>query len=187
MAELQMYNEFTLGEWKDQLSPVIQRTYGERKRLKKNKGSKIVLFDMRDETAYYRVEPTHSEKVKIANQSGELRDGSYYIASIKFLDLKKWMKKNTRIGLKEWKEIMSVCDVQFHCTCPAFHWTGSRFQLTEVGAAIYPTAIPDTEWRKKHGESGVPTLCKHLNEVVKLLLNKPKQGYEQINFFLNKK
>ena len=51
----------------------------------------------------------------------------------------------------------------------AFHWTGIRYQLSQIDVALFPTSIPDNVWRLRHTESGVPTVCKHIKGVFDIL------------------
>lgn len=177
-----LFSEFTVAEIVNQLSPVIKRTYGDRKRKKGAGGraSQLADFDVKTGTAKFLVEPTNSFSTKVADLNGNLRAASAYEADIQFVDFDKWVDDWKTITLDEWKDILTVADVRLHCNCGSFHWTGIRYQWSELDSAIHPINIPDPHWRKIHTDSGVPTLCKHLEEVIKKIRRYPAQIRNEI-------
>jgi hypothetical protein len=80
---------------------------------------------------------------------------------IQFVDLDKWKDKPwAEMTLKDFLDILKVCDVKFDCGCYGFHWLGNRYKLSRLKSAIYPTNIPDKVWGpRQQNKNGV---CKHL-------------------------
>lgn len=78
------------------------------------------------------------------------------------------------LSVKDIKDAMRVCPVQFWSNSPAYHWQGHNYVLSQLDAAIYPTSIAPKHWNKPqyHGEDAM--LDKHLAALVR-----------NISFFLN--
>jgi hypothetical protein len=78
------------------------------------------------------------------------------------------------LTLKDIKDAIRVCPVQFWSNSPAFHWQGHNYVLSQLDAAIYPTAIAPQFWNqpKYHGPDAM--LDKHLAALIR-----------NISFFLN--
>jgi hypothetical protein len=72
------------------------------------------------------------------------------------------------------KDAIRVCPVKFWSNSPAFHWQGHNAVLSQLDAAIYPTAIMPHFWNQPqyHGEDAM--LDKHLAALLRYL-----------SFFLN--
>jgi len=78
------------------------------------------------------------------------------------------------LSLKDMKDAIRVCPVQFWSNCPSFHWQGHNFVLSQLDAAIYPTDIAPEHWNQPqyHGEDAM--LDKHLAALIR-----------NISFYLN--
>jgi hypothetical protein len=78
------------------------------------------------------------------------------------------------LALKDMKDALRVCPVQFWSNSPAFHWQGHNYVLSQLDAAIYPTSIAPQHWNRPqyHGEDAM--LDKHLAALVR-----------NISFYLN--
>jgi len=78
------------------------------------------------------------------------------------------------LTLKDIKDAIRVCPVQFWSNSPAMHWQGHNFNLSQLGVAIYPTDIAPQFWNQPqyHGEDAM--LDKHLAALIR-----------NISFFLN--
>ena len=78
------------------------------------------------------------------------------------------------LTLKDMKDAIRVCPVQFWSNSPAFHWQGINFNLSQLDASIYPTNIAPHFWSQPqyHGENAL--LDKHLAALLR-----------NISFFLN--
>jgi len=71
------------------------------------------------------------------------------------------------LTLKDMKDAIRVCPVQFWSNSPAFHWQSMNYNLTQLGAAIYPTNIAPQHWNQSqyHGEDAL--LDKHLAALIR--------------------
>jgi hypothetical protein len=78
------------------------------------------------------------------------------------------------LSLKDMKDAIRVCPVQFWSNSPAFHWQGHNYVLSQLDAAIYPTDIAPEHWNQPqyHGEDAM--LDKHLAALIR-----------NISFYLN--
>jgi hypothetical protein len=89
-----------------------------------------------------------------------------------------WMLDTLPAGqaltLKDMKDALRVCPVQFWSNSPAFHWQGHNYVLSQLDAAIYSTGIAPQHWNQPryHGEDAM--LDKHLAALVR-----------NISFYLN--
>lgn len=179
---ISLYKEFTINDIKGQLSPIIKNTYSKRKKIKGSRGraSQFIEFDTKKGIAKFLVEPTNKSATQVVDLNGNLRPDTVYETSIEFVDYDKWVDDPKNLTLDEWKQILTVADVKIHCNCGSFHWTGLRYQWSELDSAIYPLHIADPVWRKRHTEGGVPSLCKHLEEVILKIRRYPMQIYNDI-------
>jgi len=159
--------EFTLDQIRGQVSPIIQRTFGDRRKLiPANKGSLISDFDIDDGIAYFLIEPTYSKKVSsIDPTNGDFRKDNSYVCEIQFTNWKEFTPSWDSIDLPKFREIVKKSDLKISCTCPHWWWGGLAYMWTELDVARYPCTIPAPHWEPKH-MPGVPSLCKHLKEVL---------------------
>ena len=105
-----------------------------------------------------------------------------YYSHIRILEFMKWLK-DTRpdnladqpITWKEIKDVLEVAYVQVWDSCPAFHWQGSNYWLSQLDGSIFPTDIEPKVWNAPHLHGdGQNFLCKHLYGIIR-----------QISFFGN--
>lgn len=175
MSELLLLEGFAISELEGQLSPIIKRTYSDRIALKPNLQN-IIFTEVRgtktEPIIVFLSEPTYKFRMPIVPFGKPKKEipGVAYETSVKLIDFAKWTSKSiSEVDIKEFREILKVVEIQVDCQCMAFHWTGIRYQLSQIDAAIYPTNIPDKVWRFRHTQSGVPTLCKHLAGMFKVI------------------
>ena len=101
-----------------------------------------------------------------------------YVLLIRLNKFFTWMLDTLPDGqaltLKDMKDAVRVCPVQFWSNSPAFHWQGHNYVLSQLDAAIYPTNIAPQYWNQQqyHGEDAM--LDKHLAALIR-----------NISFFLN--
>jgi len=72
----------------------------------------------------------------------------------------------------ELKELISEVDAQMFCNCPAFHWQGTNYNLSQLDASIYPTNIPLTTGTKGKGWKGIQDhslSCKHTQQLLRYI------------------
>lgn len=105
-----------------------------------------------------------------------------YYSHIRILNFMEWLK-GTRpdemadqpITWREIKDVLEVAYVQVWCSCPAFHWQGTNYWLSQLDGSIYPTDIEPHVWNAQHLHGdGQNFLCKHLYGIIR-----------QISFFGN--
>ena len=86
----------------------------------------------------------------------------------------KTLPDGQELTLKDMKDAIRVCPVQFWSNSPGFHWQGHNFVLSQLDAAIYPTDIPPEYWSQPqfHGQDAM--LDKHLAALLR-----------NISFYLN--
>lgn len=146
--------------------------------VKKNKG-KDVLFT-------WKTIPTYKPAQKTKPKSGfALTNAQSYQMQVLFIDFYEYMEKvfetNTTEGLKlsQFREIANAVDVKLSCLCPAWHFGGYNYELTQFNASLYPTNIPNPDWTQRlkdwaseSGQSGtMGLLCKHLGGPGGLMAN----------------
>jgi hypothetical protein len=56
-------------------------------------------------------------------------------------------------------DAMDVCSLKIWSSSPAYHWQSMNYNVTQLGAALYPTKIAPKYWNKFHGDT---FLDKHL-------------------------
>lgn len=170
-----------------------------------NKAIKIIGCNIRnvgsDDYAEWEflteVTPKDDKKKQTKVDKGfELTDNplELYELYIRIPDFFKWLDtrpdKDKKITREELQEILDNVDAQVFCTCPAQHWQGLNYNLTQLDASIYPTRIAPTVrvtskgkeigWKnkQKHG-----LICKHLGSLFRHI-----SFFEQIMLsMLNKK
>ena len=49
--------------------------------------------------------------------------------------------------------ILEVCDLTIWCNDPSFHWQGMNYNLSQMGAALFPTNIKPKKWDAVHGDN----------------------------------
>lgn len=124
---------------------------------------------------YKKVDPKHNFALK------RNPDKQYHM-QIQILEFMKWLKEtrpdemaDQPITRKEIKDVLDVAYVQVWCSCGAFHWQSSNYNLSQLDGSIYPTDIAPHYWNQPHLHGdGENFLCKHLAGFV-----------NQIDFFLN--
>lgn len=164
---LSRLEEFTLDQIRGQVSPIIQRTFGDRRKLiPANKGSLISDFDVNEGIAYFLIEPTYTRKVKSVDPSnGDFKNDNSYVCEVQFTNWKDFTPSWDTVDLPKFREIVKSSDLKISCTCPHWWWGGLAYMWTELDVARYPCTIPAPYWEPKH-MPGVPSLCKHLKEVL---------------------
>ena len=100
-----------------------------------------------------------------------------YEMDILILDFMEWLDTyptKESITSKDMKDIFDVSYVKIWCNCPAQHWQGLNWHLSQLDGSIHPTSIKPKHWNKAkyHGSDGY--LCKHLTG----LLNGIKFWYQ---------
>ena len=76
-----------------------------------------------------------------------------YVIAIKILKFFTWLKTApdpSKVTVDDIRTIMRVADVQLSSTSPSFYWQGFAYNLTQLGAAIYPVDIPPEVWGPRH-------------------------------------
>lgn len=173
--------EFTIYDWKNKLTSITKKTYADRKKLRGvlEKGIQFIEFDKAHSMAKFLVEPTFDFEAKEAGLAGELRNTNSYEVDLEFVDYDKWIDNWETASLEDFQDMVKVCDVKLHCTCPFWYWGGLRYQATEYDSSIYPLHIPDRHWHQKN-EPGLPGICKHQQGVIVKFLRFPEQIFRDI-------
>jgi hypothetical protein len=122
--------------------------------------------------------PTKKKSNQNANFALQPNPPKVYTVLIRLNQFFTWMLDTLPDGqaltLKDMKDAIRVCPVQFWSNSPAFHWQGHNYVLSQLDAAIYPTTIAPQYWNQPryHGEDAM--LDKHLAALIR-----------NISFFLN--
>lgn len=144
-----------------------------------------VQFDQQDDWIEFQFRsistpntPTKKKSDQHANFSLQPNPPKVYTLLIRFNQFFTWMLDTLPDGqaltLKDMKDAVRVCPVQFWSNSPAFHWQGHNYVLSQLDAAIYPTTIAPQYWNQPqyHGEDAM--LDKHLAALIR-----------NISFYLN--
>ena len=142
MKFTELYQELNIKDLSKISSGIIDRTQAERK-AELGKESKLAKLESVKQKG---------KKVLVSFSTPSTKGNKVYYMSVEFQDSNL---NKSNIDRK---------DVKVNCTCPHYHWGGSRYSLGELNASIRITDIPDTYWRTKHK---TPTLCKHLLGLLK--------------------
>lgn len=161
--------EFTIHDFRNQMSSIIKRTYKTRRSLQTMHTASVVAdYDFDKGILYFIVEPTPKETETVSSDlKGNLSKDSAYTTAVQFMEIHKWVDDWSTLKLPEFRQILDVVDVKFSCNCAFFHFGGVRYQLTQLDSAINPLSIPDPVWHARN-ENKV-TLCKHCLEVTRKL------------------
>jgi hypothetical protein len=122
--------------------------------------------------------PTKQDANPQANFKLQANPNKVYTLLLQFDQFFTWMLDTLPDGqaltLKDMKDAIRVCPVKFWSNSPAFHWQSTNYNLTQLGAAIYPTNIAPKFWNQPqyHGDNNL--LDKHLMALLRYL-----------SFFLN--
>ena len=115
------------------------------------------------------VKPTFSKQVNVVNPHSHKFNtdkSEQYEIKISILDFYKLKgkKKLKQLTVQDITKIIKKSDVKIWNSSPAFHFQGFNFKLSQLGASLYPTNIPDKNWRTKHKDALVD---KHLYLLIK--------------------
>lgn len=184
--------EYTLQDWKGQLTSVIKRTYADRKRIKGAIESSVQLISFNPKTGegFYAVEPTKAfSNTKADEVTGQPQgDTNLYTVRMLLVDWDKWVpnKDWVNLSVEDYRDVISVVDIKWNCDCMSYHWTGLQYQQSQANAAIYPTNIPDKQWRARHikDSNNIPGICKHQAAVVAKALRYPQTMLNEIKKML---
>jgi hypothetical protein len=144
-----------------------------------------VQFDQQDDWIEFQFRsistpntPTKKKSNQHTNFALQPNPPKVYTLLIRFNQFFTWMLDTLPDGqaltLKDMKDAVRVCPVQFWSNSPAFHWQGHNYVLSQLDAAIYPTTIAPQYWNQPqyHGEDAM--LDKHLAALIR-----------NISFYLN--
>ena len=115
--------------------------------------------------------PTKQQSDQHANFSLQPNKPKVYTLLIRLNKFFTWMLDTLPDGqaltLKDMKDAIRVCPVQFWSNSPAFHFQGHNYVLSQLDAAIYPTDIAPQHWNQPqyHGEDAM--LDKHLAALIR--------------------
>lgn len=109
--------------------------------------------------AQFFLKATSATSTTIVSPDGNsTKKSDGYLSTVQFLGLP---------SLKLNPAELDACDIRLHCNCPAFHFQGNKYQLTQLDSAIHKTDIKDSHWSTIHkSKNGI---CKHLEEVLRNL------------------
>lgn len=181
--------EYSIDLIKRKVSGIIKRTSGERRQLlTPNKGSIVADFDLNDGIAYFLIQPTYSDKVPSVNpQNGDfvkdsqgrvIANDNSYVVELQFVNWRDYISDWSKINTVKFKDITTYADVKFSCTCPHWWWGGLAYWWTELNVSRYPSTIIPRRWDKLH--KPVPTVCKHIKEILDNINTKSSSIVSQI-------
>jgi hypothetical protein len=144
-----------------------------------------VLFDQQGDWVEFHFKSVSTPNTPVKKKSNQASNFALqsnppkvYSLAIRLNKFFTWMLDTLPDGqaltLKDMKDALRVCSVKFWSDSPAFHWQGHNYVLSQLDAAIYPTAIAPLHWNQAryHGEDAM--LDKHLAALVR-----------NISFYLN--
>ena len=144
-----------------------------------------VQFDQKDNWVEFQFRsvstpntPTKNKSNHASNFAIQPNPPKVYTLLIRLNNFFTWMLDTLPDGqaltLKDMKDAIRVCPVQFWSNSPAFHWQGHNYVLSQLDAAIYPTDIAPQHWNQPqyHGQDAM--LDKHLAALIR-----------NISFFMN--
>jgi hypothetical protein len=178
-------------DFKDQaaISAMTQKFRTQRKQMLGQEITHVKLmtvqFDQQDDWIEFQFRsistpntPTKQKSDQDADFALQPNPPKVYALLIRLNRFFTWMLDTLPDGqaltLKDIKDAIRVCPVQFWSNSPAFHWQGHNYVLSQLDAAIYPTTIAPHYWNQPryHGEDAM--LDKHLAALIR-----------NISFFLN--
>lgn len=160
---MQSLEELTIAQLKTKFSQKTAKFKAIRQSLKgqESKVSQVVDFAFPGKFIFL-TEATHSFNTQVVDPktlSSKFKSDNVYTPQLEIVDFGAWIdNRYAALGVKELQAILKEADVKIFCNCPAFHWQGANYKLSQVNASIYPTSIADPHWRAQHGEG---MLCKH--------------------------
>lgn len=190
-TELQKIEEFTIYDLRKATNQVTTRTYNDRKKTKGaiDRGVVLTGFDASTGILEFLVEPTYQFSNKeLDYRAKDAGTTNSYRTEIQLSNYRDWVSSDAdQHGSQAWKdmqidafkELLQVVDIKLFCSCPSFSWVGMKYQLTNVGASIYPQTIPDAKWSKRTG-SPRPSICKHCAAVLDRIIRFPKAVLKEI-------
>jgi hypothetical protein len=181
--------EYSIDLIKRKVSGIIKRTSNERrKKITPSKGSIVADFDLNDGIAYFLIQPTYSDKVASVNaENGDfvkdsegkvIANDNSYVVELQFTNWQEYVSDWSKINTVNFKDMTTYADVKFSCTCPHWWWGGLAYWWTELDVARYPSTIIPRKWDKLH--KPVPTVCKHIKEVLDNINTKSNSIVSQI-------
>lgn len=181
--------EYSIDLIKRKVSGIIKRTSNERrKKITPSKGSIVADFDLNDGIAYFLIQPTYSDKVASVNaENGDfvkdsegkvIANDNSYVVELQFTNWQDYVSDWSKINTVNFKDMTTYADVKFSCTCPHWWWGGLAYWWTELDVARYPSTIIPRKWDKLH--KPVPTVCKHIKEVLDNINTKSNSIVSQI-------
>jgi hypothetical protein len=66
------------------------------------------------------------------------------------------------VSKKDLLDAMDICPMKVWSSSPAFHWQGHNYNMSQLGAALYPTNIVPQHWNQPHLHGESAFLDKHL-------------------------
>jgi hypothetical protein len=144
-----------------------------------------VQFDQQDDWVEFQFRsistpntPTKKKSNQAANFALQPNPPKVYTLLIRLNQFFAWMLDTLPDGqaltLKDMKDAIRVCPVQFWSNSPAFHWQGHNYVLSQLDAAIYPTTIAPVYWNQPQYHGADAMLDKHLAALIR-----------NISFFMN--
>jgi len=169
-------------------------------KLRQKEHKKVLFTDVelekKDIIIKYLVEPTYEgeeQPQEVSTNGQTFTNTTDYTTSVFFKTWWKFFTKeslsNAIIPLNDFKFMLEFAPVKVHCTCPAFHWIGSKYEVgKDDNSALYPTKIKDPIWSKRnlknYGVKGVSEICKHLYQTLPKLEKDSKKILKQLNLRL---
>jgi hypothetical protein len=171
------------------ISAMTQRFRTQRRRMIGQEIANVKLmtvqFDQQDDWVEFQFRSVSTPNTPVKKKADQFAGFSLqpnppkiYTLLIRLNKFFTWMLDTLPDGqsltLRDMKDAIRVCPVQFWSNSPAFHWQGHNYVLSQLDAAIYPTNIAPKQWNQPmyHGEDAM--LDKHLAALIR-----------NISFFIN--
>lgn len=186
-----LVEDMTLTDFKnpDAIDTMTQRFRTQRRSMLGKETAKVKLMDVRWSKRKDCVEfrfrsistpntPTKQKADQKQNFALTTNRLKVYTLLIRLNNFFTWMldtlPDGQQLTIKDMKDALIACPVQFWSNSPAWHWQGLNYNMSQLGCSIYPTNIAPHFWNqaKYHGPNGM--LDKHLGALVR-----------NISFFIN--
>jgi len=164
---------------KESISKLTRIFYDERRGIVGEGNSSVKLIDCTVKTQEDYVEwgfltestydddpqqTDHSKAFKLENNPSKTYE--MYVRIPKFFEWLDTRPGDDPLTRDDLREVFNNVDVKIACNCPAFHWQSINYNLTVMGASIYPTNIAPTSgpkgWKDRQKDA---FLCKHLAQL----------------------
>ena len=115
----------------------------------------------------------------------EVEDNSEVNTEVNTEEEKPLKEATVKITKEDIADIMDLCDIQLWSNDASFYFQGLAYNLTQMGACIYPVNIKPKRWNKVHGDDGY--VNKHMSGLLDSLPKFYNNMAQQVTSLFRKK